>query len=214
MGELGARVEGEIRAAAALTLVVVHAAYRGPAPWAFVSDASGPGFALHECQVLLEEALAAYRWKERWRFQGVLWPHAEVPSPLPAGVAADDDLLAPMFKNWAMSEGDFDKGEKMRRPPGLSSRAAALLRKPDYDENEDLVPPLNPKLLDAARWKRVVVGAWKGPDAIHIKEGRASLLGLQRGCRRAECRGRVILSVGDNMSEILGSEKGVLATAS
>ena len=52
------------------------------------------------------------------------------------------------------------------------------------------------------------MGAWKRPDAIHIKEGRASLLGLQRGCRRAECRGRVILSVGDNMSEILGCEKG------
>ena len=67
-----------------------------------------------------------------------------------------------MFEKWAESEGNFGKGEKMRRPPGLSSRAAALLRKPNYDENEDLMPPLHPEPLDAARWKRVVVGRGRG----------------------------------------------------
>ena len=169
--ELGARVEGEIRAAAALTLVAVHAAYRGPAPWAFMSDASEPGFALHETRVLPEEALAAYRWKERWRLQGSCDLMLRCHRPLPPASPRTTRCWRRCSRSGprARESSTILKGEKLR-PPGLSSRAAALFRRPGYDENEDLVPPLSLELLDAARWRRVVVGAWKRPDAIHIKE--------------------------------------------
>ena len=59
-------------------------------------------------------------------------------------------------------------------------------------------------------WKLVVEGGWRRPYAapVHILEGRASLLRLRRAARSKANFGHSVLSIGDNLSEILAGDRG------
>ena len=59
-------------------------------------------------------------------------------------------------------------------------------------------------------WRLVVEGGWWRPYAapVHILEGRASLLGLRRAARPKANFGHSVLSIGDNLSEILAGDRG------
>ena len=64
------------------------------------------------------------------------------------------------------------------------------------------------ELLPIGRWARVLAGAWRLPEAIHMKECRAALLGLRRAVRSRTCWGSLVCSLGDNLSEVLACERG------
>ena len=51
-------------------------------------------------------------------------------------------------------------------------------------------------------------GAWKHPTVIHIAEARTSLLSLRRQAVQQKHRRTVMLSAGDNLSEISAIDKG------
>ena len=71
-----------------------------------------------------------------------------------------------------------------------------------------LVDPLPDSLLQRSSWALVVKGAWKFPDSIHCKENRVALLSLRRCARSLHFHGKRVLTIGDNMSEIMACEKG------
>ena len=88
----------------------------------------------------------------------------------------------------------------------------ARLRRPwltaaDGDGGADALAWLD-ALLRSERWSLIVEGAWKQPAAIHLLEGRIALAGLRHHSRTAGQHGQRVLSLGDNMSELLAAEKG------
>ena len=54
----------------------------------------------------------------------------------------------------------------------------------------------------------MLAGGWSRPSAIHNKECRAALLTLKRAVVSNHAAGHNVLSVGDNLSEILSTTKG------
>lgn len=61
--------------------------------------------------------------------------------------------------------------------------------------------------VEDAHWRRVVVGAWKRPEPIHLLEACRTLMGL----RREVCQGvsdSIVVSLGDNLAEVSAFEAG------
>ncbi len=56
--------------------------------------------------------------------------------------------------------------------------------------------------------EQVVCGSSVRKEAIHSKEFRVALIGLRRAAGLRACCGTRLVSIGDNMSEILATEKG------
>ena len=63
-------------------------------------------------------------------------------------------------------------------------------------------------LVDKARWKPVVAGAWRVPGVIYEREARTSVHALRRFAASAKNHGCSFLCIGDNMADVLSSEKG------
>jgi hypothetical protein len=78
----------------------------------------------------------------------------------------------------------------------------------EYMEAVGLAPRLPDSVLVAGRWVRVVSGAWRFPVSMHVKEGRAALLGLRQAARSPAHHVHVVLSTLDNLSACLAFEKG------
>ena len=72
----------------------------------------------------------------------------------------------------------------------------------------DSVPPIPDSLIDRALWRRVVVGAWSSQSAIHNLEARTSPMGLSALASDTANLSTEILSIGDNMAEVLATEAG------
>jgi len=70
------------------------------------------------------------------------------------------------------------------------------------------VPPVPDRLAEPGVWSRVVVGAWKSEAAIHLKEGRASLLGLKIQARSPGIVASIVPALGDNMGEVVANDRG------
>ena len=77
------------------------------------------------------------------------------------------------------------------------------------------VPPLAEPFAEPSNWRRRLVGAWTEPGVIHLPEARIALEGLRTACRDISGRQRdgpaceiVVLSIGDNASEILALDAG------
>ena len=59
-----------------------------------------------------------------------------------------------------------------------------------------------------ARWHTVNEGNFKLKEAIHMKEGRATLMGLRRAVAGTAGHGHRFLSFTDNMSGLLAFDRG------
>ena len=59
-----------------------------------------------------------------------------------------------------------------------------------------------------SRWHTVIEGNFKFKEAIHMKEGRAALMGLRRAVAGTAGHGHRILSLTDNMSSLLAFDRG------
>ena len=137
--------------------------------------------------------------RERWRF-----------TPDEKRDMSSGDVHAGWSAEWRTSDGKIDASEWVAFPPARVNTRP----RPDSTRHVDIVelparvPPLPDSLLCPERWKLVVEGAWKSTSAIHTLEARISLLGLRRAARCVGSHHKRVLSIGDNMSEIVASEKG------
>ena len=61
---------------------------------------------------------------------------------------------------------------------------------------------------DPSRWHTVIEGNFKFREAIHMKEGRATIMGLRRAVAGTAGHGHRFLSLTDNMSSLLAFERG------
>jgi hypothetical protein len=64
-------------------------------------------------------------------------------------------------------------------------------------------------LLAPHRFRRIAVGAWKDDGHIHDKEGRIPLDGSRRSAGKTQHHDKRLLSIGDNMSEVLSFDGGL-----
>ena len=70
------------------------------------------------------------------------------------------------------------------------------------------VPEVPEEMLVPGAWVRAIIGAWRESEVIHLLEGRVLLWGLRRSSRGAACHGKQILSLSDNLSDVLAFERG------
>ena len=208
--DFGLEVRDELLTAAYVLLVVECQLGRPPCRTVYLTDASLEGFALVETIADATEVESAVQVRERWRFRHhKVWttgevravPHSQVPERAAIG----------SFEAWADAEEVPEDVALLR-----ASRRRALAAVPlevnasQPPELDDLLgfEPLPPSLLRAGRWTSVVAGAWKRFNRIHEREARASLLGLRRSAHTRSHHGSLVLSIGDNLSEICCMEKG------
>eukprot|EP00971_Amphidinium_carterae_P341724 6480692-Amphidinium_carterae.1 len=127
-------------------------------------------------------------YKERWRFR------KKEPT-------LHDDPMRP----WCPHAGFGQKfAERLGYRPGDRDPHK---RKPVEMEYVGKVPEPNPEFRRDEIWQPVVRGAWRAPEAIHLKEARVCLLGLRRFCRHATARDCHLLTLTDNLSSALCFEK-------
>ena len=175
---------------------------------AFCSDSSTHGYALHETPCQVSEMLDVTVWRERWRF---VIDHPALTRRVDGGLQghlADVPDMALRFEAWFEKEmRDLDCLLPEPEPP---PRCPADVRTPLRVRQEvaGLVPQLPPDWVRPERWRRVVAGAWRRPEAIHHKEARAALLGFRRAAQQPRNFGLSLLSLGDNLGEILAFDRG------
>ncbi|CAK0844871.1 unnamed protein product [Prorocentrum cordatum] len=167
------------------------------------SDSSEAGYALHRrrADVRLLRQLAATR--ERWRFV----PDEKRPD------AALDDTFSPGWVPGAggvLGEPPGATGVAVWAPPPTRSREGArgVLKGRLRPTVRPAGAPVPDSLVDPRDWSLIVEGAWRRGGPIHLLEGRVALGGLRHAARQVDCHGSRVLSLGDNMSELLSIEKG------
>ena len=149
------------------------------------------------------ELLAAGRWMERWRFAEEDEAPGHGAGALGPGPVAEFDCLVEAselddteLSGSRVPAGDRPRGRPARRACGTSKVATGV------------APSLPDDAARPRRRSRVLVGAWNKREAIHMEECRVALAGLRHAVAVPWSRGCRVLSVGDNLSEILATEKG------
>ena len=198
------RVVAELRCCAGLILICRHRADRPVSSTDYLTDASTHGYTLLEGGPNHSELVGACRRRELWRFSAEpseslgLFSEARR-----AQLAEPPDPLT-----------DFDCWVDSFPPPAtplkteVSRTPAERKRRRIFAERVGVVPRLTDPFSSHTNWHRVLAGARARDDAIHSKEASVSALALQRALRRPHDHGHVILGIGDNLAEILASEKG------
>ncbi|CAK0839789.1 unnamed protein product [Prorocentrum cordatum] len=167
---------------------------------AFISDSSTHGCALHQGYFSGVELRAIGRWRERWCF-------AEVEEAFGLGLEANGPRLDANFDclgesfNLGEASGSGSRRPAAEGPVGARPRSGKA-------EVIGIAPALPDELLDSARWPRVLVGAWDRREAIYMKKRCVSLAGLRHAVADPRAHGCQVLSVGDNLSEIMATEEG------
>ena len=92
------------------------------------------------------------------------------------------------------------------RPPRAADRRPR--DRPSFIEDRSHISPLPDSIAEAGRWRTLLAGGWTDHRCIHIQEARVALLGLRRDSRRIDVRDCQVLSLGDNLSEVLSFERG------
>lgn len=172
-------------------------------PVAFCSDACFKGFALHSTALEDDLLCELISWRQRWGFRlGSPERGAHRDGP---GLSADMESLAPEFDAW------MDEKRSAHASAGLVPAlpvSSTARQRPLAVEIPGRVPSLPDAVIALDRWGRLIVGAWRHEAATHLKEARASLLGLKRSSRDPRLHGHFLLSFGDNMAEVLAFERG------
>ena len=189
------------------------------APWAsvaFCSDACLSGYSLAESVVTYNEVSAAASAKERWRFRGTL------------SRSDQKDILScnsslPTAEQATGSSADIgsafllaDVAEHLGRSSTATRMSTAAMRSASYGPRafsdvvnlRDDFKALPDSLLSPTRWHNVIKGGFRFDEAIHMLEGRTTLLGLVRMSRSTGFHGSRFLSIGDNLSSLLAFERG------
>ena len=197
--ELPVRVRDELRCAKGLLPVLCCSLGAPFCEEMYMTDASLKGYAVHIGRFDDATIFETGQWRERWRFQSLA-----APASLATDVPSTDAVplcMGKEFDSWTATD------TEAKKPRDLIHRLRHA-REGDFVQQDSLVPPLHPVVVDPRSWRRVLVGAWSRPEVIHCCEVRASLLTLRRATRDVRNHGRQLVSIGDNLSEILATERG------
>lgn len=184
-------VKSELAVARGLVFLAVADLAPNLAPFALMSDSSSKGYSVHATNIAADEIKPLIAAPERARFG----TREDAPPPddepfkgaLPGPRLPTDDIL----------------DEIPRRPQSRGPRRPRVLIRTGFN-----LVPLPDDFVAADRWSRVVRGAWRCPGKIHALEARATLFGLKKASTEIIAHGRILFSVGDNLSSILAYEKG------
>lgn len=196
----------ELRQAAWLVLVAEVDLSRECSEVVHCTDACEEWYGLLETTAEGSEVRAALLCRERWRFvrRGDSESRdAEVPSQRATGYDASlrsmtpaaDAILEPLIE-------DSRSRQRARRAPWVGAPEV------EVTAQEANVAAVSQALLEPRRWRTVLAGAWRAPEAIHVLEARCALLGLVRLSRTERHHGRRALTLGHNLSSICASDKG------
>ena len=194
-------LRAELRVFAALLPLMYHDPYRRLAPVLYCSDSSLKGYALHRAALDAADGDDLIRYRERWRFRDVELEPLDDCDQVGAGTSADLQSLGPRFDAWVRRQSER-KVAGVVRVPAPARMPRRLVEVPES------VPPVPDRLVNPRGWSRVVVGAWKSEAAIHLKEGRVSLLGLKIQARSPGIVGSIVPALGDNMGEVVANDRG------
>lgn len=170
-------------------------------------DASARGYAMLERDVDPHSLEEVCFWRERWRFvdvdpsELVATDHQEKPDE--HRWEADFDIVDIAFaRSLAEAAGLGWPGEDrvMSQSAPLTEATPRVARARANIEVTGLVPRLPEWLVASADWKMLVARPWSHQEAIHMKEGRVSLMTLRRQSRRCAEHGRELLALSDDRS--------------
>lgn len=113
------------------------------------------------------------------------------------------------------SQGSAGSGKPEELPPVLLETAARLRLAVATAEGEEPTDEADAEwkilpdtMLEPWHWTRVVVGTWRDRSHINEKQASIALAGLKRSAGSASHHQTVVLSLGDNMFELLSFESG------
>ena len=167
------------------------------------SDSSSLGFELSRTVAHPREVLEATRWRERQRFIETLEPLGEDAIAVDTLATAD---LVPLVSD----DSDFGRWAALACPTAThAAKPQHYVARPRVKKLfNGFVPVLPASLLRPSRFLAVVTGAWRRPGVIHALESRVALMGLRDASRTPSLQDSILLSLGDNLSEILATDKG------
>ena len=151
--------------------------------------------------VTLSTACTMTRRQGRYRYRKVIfWSAASLPCPSQERPGQSNQIL----RRAASASWCWDRrGQRGLRP-------LCWLRAAEETSlwSKDKFPAVPARILNPGRWRLIVAGAWNEASRINLFEARAALLGLRRACAQRTLRGKIVVSLGDNLSEILSIERG------
>ena len=200
-GELWPQVRTELDLVAGYVFLAEADLGAAWAPWGFCSDSSEAGFAVHARHFSACELKSIGNVKERWRFTAVEklpdfaleCPALSSEKEVPVGVSVACRLFGQQL----------GEAEARREAPCVR----AVPRNVDWVAT-GLVESLPDDCLQQSHWTLLLRGGWRYAAPMHLKEGRASLLGLEFAALEDDCFEKRVLGFGDNLSEICATEKG------
>ena len=167
------------------------------------TDSSSLGYELSKTRAHPREVLEATRWREKQRF---IETFDETPEDLLAQDSVASADLAPLIAD----DGDFSRWAALACPTThFASRSRSDLKRPRTKVLfNGAVPVLPSAFLRPSRYVPTVTGAWKRPGVIHNLESRVAIMGLRDASSTPHLQDKTLLSIGDNLSEILATDKG------
>ena len=198
----------ELQACCALTRVAHHQADRRFSSWMCLIDASLEGYNILESRMGEGLAMEVGAVKDRWRSNEQPSEHDVAHDIVKHGRTAGIELGGGSFDAWI----DHQSIDAAKRLQGLVSKTLEERsggRKRIFVDQPDCIAYLPAPVVIPENWRTVIAGAFHASkQPIHIKEAVTSLKTLVRMLRRPECHGRTLVCLGDNLAEVLCTEKG------
>ncbi|CAK0862617.1 unnamed protein product, partial [Prorocentrum cordatum] len=182
----------------------------------FFTQARPPlsGHAIHAGVFGKHELHDVCQRRERWRF-------ADAREEEGPGLAGAQSGLAADFRELGADPEVEDSGwlgaNAGDRPARRAARASNLVpveamkaveAGPPRPRVTGIAPALPDSMAAPGRWQGPLVGARQRREAIHVEEARIALTGLYHAARDSASHGGVVLSLGDNLSGVLATERG------
>ena len=213
-------VLAELYTMAALLPTFAANLFRKPLDHIYCSDACTKGYAAHRTKFEHSELDLLSQVREKWRFKPA---RPSVPRQLgtqSAMFAGERGSFDAVMDTLASPLERLQVEETLIRRRVAKVLAAERAIDPHGDEahlgsqdpgslfGPDSVPRISDKLMDPGRWSRVVVGGFRTTGPIHMLEAWTSHLTLLYAAAEPDSVGKFVVSIGDNMSELLASEAG------
>ena len=195
----------------------------------FRSDATLRRYCVQCSTASFEELEEATRFRERWLFRT-----REVSRTLPVRYVDEVARLGTLNPQGGHSRDGPEEQDGSRSVTGFGraadieeawTRCGVWLECQGLRSRRTFVRASSPKTIEVeecvwairrlraawgnpSRWHTIIEGNFKFTEAIHMKEGRAALMGLRRAVAGTAGHGHRFLSFTDNMSSLLAFDRG------
>ena len=200
---LDAHCRAELSAFRALVLCAAVDLAKPCSDLVFCSDSSLQGYGVHVTRLPPGQVRELSACRERWRFV----PEEKRPVALRSATFGPGRVADVGASALTSGPATSDISEPASGEMDLRRRLDSTHRV-CVGASSDMVQPLPANLFQSSRWSLLVEGAWRNRTTIHVGEAKASLIGLRRASRTTSLHNHIVLSIGDNLSEIVASEKG------